>query len=72
MDDAKEKSAWVVAYWAYVRILRIVSAEVRRKMRNVCCVCLHFAFLLHSPKNAIFGWITRKEKAHGQERTYRT
>ena len=30
MDDAKEKSAGVVAYWAYVRILRIVSAKVRR------------------------------------------
>ena len=30
MDDEEEKPAEVVAYFAYVRILRVVSDKVRR------------------------------------------
>ena len=44
MDNEKEKPTGVVAYLAYARILWVASAEVRRQMRDVFCVCLHFLF----------------------------
>ena len=49
-----------------------IRHKTRRQMRDVFCVCLHFAFFLHSPKNVIFGCMARKPMRLRPTRTWCT
>ena len=66
------REGWARRVCAIAIATKSIASKTRRQMRDVFCACLHSLFFLHFPKNAIFGCMTRKEKANGQERTCRT